>query len=97
MSLSDLILFGTLMVNAGAVLNFKLGSKNKTPAPDSEEAALAAFTAGNDDSTLPTMNQEPEGVAKRLDAVLSSLRFARIVITAWNMLIIFAMFTIFSS
>lgn len=37
--ISDILLFGTLMVNAGAVLNFKLKKDQEEPAfgPDSEE------------------------------------------------------------
>jgi hypothetical protein len=72
---SDIILFATLLLNGGAVLNFKLRSP------------------------LQANIDNPAGcetVSSRLVDFLYSLRYFRVLILLWNVLVVFAMFVFFS-
>ncbi|XP_064604561.1 protein SMIM7 homolog [Liolophura sinensis] len=72
--ISDLLLFGTLMVNAGAILNFNLKKSR--------------------DDTFGS-NMEPS-TGDKVREFLQSLRYFRIFIALWNVLIMFLMLVFFS-
>ena len=72
LAVSDLLLFGTLLANAGAVLDFKLPAR---------------LTSG-------AGKESTQG--KALD-VIKHLRFFRIFIAGWNILMLVCMFIFFGS
>nr|XP_047123833.1 small integral membrane protein 7 isoform X3 [Hydra vulgaris] len=74
--LSNLIIFCTLMINACAILNFKL--KKKKSSGDS-------FT------------EEEPGAVDKIREFLLNLRYFRVFIGLWNVIIMIMMFVVFSS
>ncbi|XP_032809665.1 small integral membrane protein 7 [Petromyzon marinus] len=75
--ISDLLLFGTLLVNAGAVLNFKLKRKE----------LVQGFGADTVEHTTG------DGIRE----FLLSLRYFRIFIAMWNILMMLCMVVLFGS
>ncbi|KAL5016173.1 hypothetical protein ScPMuIL_005762 [Solemya velum] len=71
--ISDIILFGTLLINAGAVLNFRL-----------KKRADAGFGI----ETEPT-------VGDKIREFLLSLRYFRIFIGLWNIMVMLLMLIVF--
>ncbi|XP_006813545.1 small integral membrane protein 7-like [Saccoglossus kowalevskii] len=76
--ISDLIIFGTLLVNAGAILNFKLKKKH------------------GDTDSFEVESQEPT-TGDKIREFLLNLRYFRIFIGIWNIVIIFLMIVLFGS
>ncbi|XP_065175906.1 small integral membrane protein 7-like [Sycon ciliatum] len=76
--LSDLIICCTLLVNAGAVLNFKL--KRKGP-----------------DSGFGEEVEGEESFGDRVREFLLNLRYFRIFIALWNVLVMLGMILFFGS
>eukprot|EP00049_Salpingoeca_infusionum_P016131 m.325798 g.325798 ORF g.325798 m.325798 type:complete len:76 (+) comp16015_c0_seq22:178-405(+) len=74
MSISDILVAITLLINAGAVLNFKLG-------PRSEEFEFE--------------DSEPSWKEKIKD-FLRNLRYFRVFIAMWNVIVLIAMVLLFS-
>lgn len=71
--ISDLILFCTLLINAGAVLNFKFEKQDPL----------------FDDDT------DTKGIGDKIREFLNNLRYFRIFIAFWNIVIIVCMFIFF--
>ncbi|XP_004364792.1 hypothetical protein CAOG_01924 [Capsaspora owczarzaki ATCC 30864] len=73
--IADIILSATLIANAGAILNFKLTKKQ--PDIDSFEQV--------------DQNANKESLAERFREFLLNLRYLRIFIGVWNLVVIFLM------
>jgi len=76
--ISTLLIFGTLLVNAGAVLNFRLTKK--------KPSALEFGSELNEVSASDKMRE-----------FLTNLRYFRLVIAGWNIVMMFCMIVLFSS
>eukprot|EP00043_Microstomoeca_roanoka_P003462 m.43970 g.43970 ORF g.43970 m.43970 type:complete len:75 (+) comp12071_c0_seq1:138-362(+) len=74
MALSDILLAATLFINAGAVLNFKLGQPEQF---DFEETAPSTWD--------------------KIKDFLRSLRYFRVFIAMWNIVMIIGMILLFGS
>lgn len=74
MGLSDIILAVTLFVNAGAILNFKLGKPNEN---------------------FDFVAKEPT-VGDKVRESLKTLRYFRIFIALWNLVMMVMMILVFS-
>uniref|UniRef100_A0A3Q0R357 Small integral membrane protein 7 n=1 Tax=Amphilophus citrinellus TaxID=61819 RepID=A0A3Q0R357_AMPCI len=81
--IADLLIFGTLLVNAGAVLNFKLKRKESQGFGDESGALPETENFGN--------------VWDNIREFLLSLRYFRIFIALWNIFIMFCMILLFGS
>eukprot|EP00037_Helgoeca_nana_P011395 m.102408 g.102408 ORF g.102408 m.102408 type:complete len:82 (-) comp20806_c0_seq2:553-798(-) len=79
---SELLIAGTLVANAGAVLNFKLSIAKAEPTADFDSPLDAKV--------------EPSIVDKFREFLLN-LRYFRIFIGVWNLVLIFFMLVLFSS
>ncbi|KJE90647.1 hypothetical protein CAOG_001924 [Capsaspora owczarzaki ATCC 30864] len=79
--IADIILSATLIANAGAILNFKLTKKQ--PDIDSFEQV--------------DQNANKESLAERFREFLLNLRYLRIFIGVWNLVVIFLMLVFFSA
>uniref|UniRef100_A0A670KKJ4 Small integral membrane protein 7 n=1 Tax=Podarcis muralis TaxID=64176 RepID=A0A670KKJ4_PODMU len=80
--LGDLLLFGTLLVNAGAVLNFRLKKRESQGFGEEvrEPATGKTLQAGDN-----------------IREFLLSLRYFRIFIALWNIFMMFCMIVLFGS
>eukprot|EP00035_Acanthoeca_spectabilis_P007713 m.141910 g.141910 ORF g.141910 m.141910 type:complete len:82 (+) comp14053_c0_seq11:3846-4091(+) len=78
---SELLIAGTLVVNAGAVLNFKLSPNKDLPTAD--------FDSPLDATAEPS-------IGDKFREFLLNLRYFRIFIGVWNVVLIFFMFILFS-
>eukprot|EP01098_Paradermamoeba_levis_P009791 TRINITY_DN4099_c0_g1_i1.p1 TRINITY_DN4099_c0_g1~~TRINITY_DN4099_c0_g1_i1.p1 ORF type:complete len:103 (-),score=28.25 TRINITY_DN4099_c0_g1_i1:231-539(-) len=97
--ISDIIIFCTLIANAGAILNFSFGRKKKTAseveAQPTEWATPNIPNPGNT-TTAPTVGGTDERApSERFLELLASLRFLRTVIAFWNFLVVFLMIVFF--
>ncbi|XP_068675825.1 small integral membrane protein 7-like [Montipora capricornis] len=75
--ISDILVAGTLLINACAVLNFKLKKKNPTD----------SFGEENDEPSL----------GEKFKEFLLNLRYFRIFIGLWNVVMIVFMIVLFGS
>ncbi|KAL9951343.1 hypothetical protein ACROYT_G043992 [Oculina patagonica] len=75
--ISDILVAGTLLINACAVLNFKLKKRNPTD----------SFGEENDEPSL----------AEKFTDFLRNLRYFRIFIGLWNIIIMICMVILFGS
>ncbi|XP_030852315.1 small integral membrane protein 7-A-like [Strongylocentrotus purpuratus] len=75
--ISNILIFGTLLINAGAVLNFK-------------------FKKRSDNSAFDDGIMEPT-TGDKVREFLLNLRYFRIFIALWNILIMFLMLIFFGS
>ncbi|XP_073227512.1 small integral membrane protein 7-like [Porites lutea] len=75
--ISDILVAGTLLINACAVLNFKLKKRNPTD----------SFGDENDEPSL----------AEKFREFLLNLRYFRIFIGIWNLIMIICMVILFGS
>lgn len=75
--LSDILVAGTLLINACAVLNFKLKKRNPTDSFGEE-------------------NEEPS-LGEKLKDFIINLRYFRIFIGLWNIVVMLCMVILFGS
>ncbi|XP_058950394.1 small integral membrane protein 7 [Pocillopora verrucosa] len=75
--LSDILVAGTLLINACAVLNFKLKKRNPTDSFGEE-------------------NEEPS-LGEKLKDFIINLRYFRIFIGLWNIIMMLCMVILFGS
>lgn len=75
--LSDILVAGTLLINACAVLNFKLKKRNPTDSFGEE-------------------NEEPS-LGEKLKDFIINLRYFRIFIGLWNIIMMMCMVILFGS
>ncbi|XP_023235450.1 small integral membrane protein 7-A-like isoform X1 [Centruroides sculpturatus] len=83
-SISDLILSGTLLLNAAAVLNFKLKKKRD----------VVDFS---DQLTEPEIAAHSETTGDKVREFLQSLQYFRVFIAMWNIFVMFLMIVFFGS
>ncbi|KAM4051195.1 small integral membrane protein 7 isoform 2-T2 [Anomaloglossus baeobatrachus] len=86
--IGDLLLFGTLLVNAGAVLNFKLKKKDSQGFGDDPSEAT---TVGYMHFSIAVGVDRSLGAGDNIREFLLSLRYFRIFIAMWNIFMMFCM------
>eukprot|EP01012_Entosiphon_sulcatum_P010196 TRINITY_DN15905_c0_g1_i1.p1 TRINITY_DN15905_c0_g1~~TRINITY_DN15905_c0_g1_i1.p1 ORF type:complete len:105 (-),score=7.00 TRINITY_DN15905_c0_g1_i1:162-434(-) len=87
LSVSNILISATLLVNAGAILNFRL-RPSPEPYPPPEAFAGVELPTGTTGG-----NQKSLG---KLIHVLQQLRFLRVFIAFWNVVLIIMMLLFFS-